>query len=174
MSKKKIKKNIKNKNIHYDNNTYYNEEFKKLAIIVGIILLIFVLIYLIIGIFVTKEINWFKKDNKTTETTIQYTKILASETFSQTDNEYYVIFSDSDSVNYSTYELIVSNNKDKKIYIVDMSNPLNSKYKNEKGNSNVSSLENLKINGDTMLKVTDKKNSGYFEGSSLILSQFKK
>ena len=96
MTKRKIKRNIEKNEINYEkHDAYFNNEVKHLAIIVGIVLAIFSLAYLIIGIFVTKEINWFQKDNETTETTIQYTNILAGETFNQKTNEYYVIFSNS-------------------------------------------------------------------------------
>lgn len=174
MSKRKIKRNMEKQNIHYGDNTTYNTEIKKLAIIIGVILVIFVLIYLIIGIFVTKEITFGNNDSEVSEeTTIQYSKILAGETFNQNASEYYVIFSDSDSVNYYTYELVQYNNSDKNIYIVDMGNPLNEKYKSEESNKEVNSASDLKINGDTMIKVSNKQNVMYVEGVNEILNQFK-
>ncbi len=169
MSKKKIKKKI-----HYGNNTNYNEEVKKLLIIIGAIIIIFLVIYLIIGIFVTKEIKFGGNDNNNTEqTVIQYSKILAGETFNQKETEYYVIFAEQESVNYSTYQLLSNNNSDKHIYIVDMDNPLNEKYKSDKSNSSANKVSELKINGDTMIKINNKQNVLYVEGVTQILNNFK-
>ena len=175
MAKRKIKKNVQKNNIHYDNNkTYYNEQLKKLGIIIGVLLGIFIIIYLIIGIFVTKEIKLFNNNEEVkAEATIQYSKILAGETFSQKDGEYYVIFADTESVNYTTYQLLINNKTDKNIYTVDMDNPMNQKYVSEESNRNANSVSELKIKGDTMIKISNNKNVGYYEGVSSILEELK-
>ena len=172
MSKRKIKNK---KNIHYGKQeTYFNEEFKKLAIIVGIVVLIFIVTYLIIGIFVTKEIKWFQKDTENeTITTIQYKKILAGETFNQNQEEYYVIFSDSEKYNYPVYESLINNNIDKKIYIVDLANPLNKRYISDTGNSSVQNISDLKVKDDTLIKINNKTNVMYIEGKDGIIDSFK-
>lgn len=174
MSRKKIKHNSK-KEINYSKqSTYFNSEFKTLAIIVGIILLVFIIMYLIIGIFVTKEIKWFQKKSDTeTTTTIQYTNILAGETFHQKVDEYYVIFSDSEGFNYNTYQTMISNNSDKKIYLVDLSNPLNKSYLSEESNSNVQNISELRVKNDTLIKVNNKNNVLYLEGKDNIINEFK-
>ncbi|MBE6153890.1 MAG: hypothetical protein E7166_06680 [Firmicutes bacterium] len=174
MTKRKIKRNIEKNEINYEKqDAYFNNEVKHLAIIVGIVLAIFSLAYLIIGIFVTKEINWFQKDNETTETTIQYTNILAGETFNQKTNEYYVIFSNSEDNNYSTYEVMATNNSDKNIYLVDLANPLNQKYISEESNVNAQTASELKVKSDTLIKVSNKSNVLYLEGKDNIINQFK-
>lgn len=175
MTKRKIKKNISKKDINYEKkDTYFNEEFKRLSIIVGIILGIFIAAYLIIGIFVTKEIKWFQSDkNDEQTTTIQYTTILAGETFNQTANEYYVIFADSEGYNYATYETIINNNSDKKIYLVDLANTLNQKYISEESNSGVQSAGDLKVKDNTLIKISNKNNVLYLEGKDSIINQFK-
>lgn len=175
MTKRKIKKNISKKEINYGKqDTYFNDEFKRLAIIVGVVVAIFVVAYLIIGIFVTKEIKWFQGDNEVKQsTTIQYTTILAGETFNQNADEYYVIFADSDGYNYATYETMISKNSDKKIYLVDLSSPLNQKYVSEESNSGVQSASDLKVKDNTLIKVSNKNNVLYLEGKDNIINQFK-
>ena len=175
MTKRKIKKNMNKNEINYEKkDTYFNEEFKRLAVLVGIILGIFIVAYLIIGIFVTKEIKWFQGDKDTKEvTTIQYTTILAGETFNQNAEEYYVIFSDSEGFNYATYQTMISNNSDKKIYLVDLANPLNKKYISEESNSDVQSAVDLKVKDNTLIKISNKSNVLYLEGKDNIINQFK-
>ena len=175
MTKRKIKKNFSKKEINYGKqDTYFNDEFKRLAIIVGIVLGIFIVAYLIIGIFVTKEIKWFQGDNKVEETTtIQYTTILAGETFNQNSDEYYVIFADSKGYNYATYETMATNNSDKKIYLVDLANTLNQKYISEESNSGVQSAADLKVKDNTLIKISNKSNVLYLEGKDNIINQFK-
>jgi len=175
MTKRKIKKNISKKEINYGKeNTYFNDEFKRLALIVGIILGIFIVAYLIIGIFVTKEIKWFQGNNEKDEvTTIQYTTILAGETFNQNADEYYVIFADSEGYNYATYQTLINNNLDKKIYLVDLDNPLNNKYISEESDSSVQNASNLKVKDNTLIKISNKNNVLYIEGKDNIINQFK-
>ena len=175
MTKRKIKKNISKKEFNVEKKeTYFNEEFKRLGIIVGIILAIFIVVYLLIGIFVTKEIKWFQKDSDNEPVTnIQYTNILAGETFNQNNEEYYVIFSDSEGFNYATYQTMINNNSDKKIYLVDLANSLNKKYVSEESNSSVQSASDLKVKDNTLIKISNKSNVLYLEGKDNIINQFK-
>lgn len=171
MSKKSIKKNVNRKQIENKKaNNYYNEEAKKLGIIVGIIVLIFMASYLIIGIFVTKEIKWFQSNDNKTETTIQYKKILAGETFNQNKDSYYVIFTDSDDFNYPVYETLATNNTN--IYIVDLANALNTSYVSEENTPNAQKASDLKVKKDTMIKIENKANTLYIESKEQILAQF--
>lgn len=172
MSKRSIQKSVNKKQIAKEKqNNYYNEEAKKLGIIVGTIVFIFVLSYLIIGIFITKEIKWFQGNNSKNETTtIQYKKILAGETFNQNKDSYYVIFTDSDDFNYPVYESLATNNNN--IYIVDLSNALNTSYVSEENTPNAQNASDLKVKKDTMIKVENKSNTLYIESKDQILAQF--
>ena len=173
MSKRSIKKSVnKKQEANYINSkNYYNDEAKKLGIIIGVIVLIFIVAYLIIGIFVTKEIKWFQGNHNTEEaTTIQYKKILAGETFNQNKDSYYVIFTDADDFNYPVYETLATYNSN--IYIVDLSNTLNSVYKSEESNSSVQKASDLKVKKDTMIKIENKANTLYIESKDEILAQF--
>lgn len=171
MSKRSIKKSIdkKQKVNNKNSKNYYNDEAKKLGIIVGVILLIFIVSYLIIGIFITKEIKWFQNDDEKV-TTIQYKEILAGETFNQNKDNYYVIFTDSDDFNYPVYETLATYNKN--VYLVDLSKALNSSYINEQTNPNVQKASDLKVKKDTMIKIENKTNTLYIESKDEILAQF--
>lgn len=152
--------------------TTYIDELKKLGIISGIIVLIIGILYLIVGIFITKDIKWFDKDDGITET-IQYKEILAGETFNKNNEEYYVIFADSTGNYYTLYETIIDNNSDKKIYIVDTANPLNTLYISDETNSNVQQISDLKVKSDTLIKIQNKQNVLYIEGKNEIINHFK-
>lgn len=170
---KKIKKKktmYTNKN---NNNTTYSMELKKLFIILGVILLIIVALYLIIGIFVTKDIKLFKNKNSNEVTsTIQYRKILAGETFNMNKEEYYVIFASSKGNYYSLYSSIAEKNTDKSIYLVDLDDSLNKKYISEESNSAVQNASELKVKDNTLIKINNKKNVEYIEDRNTILSYF--
>lgn len=169
-------KKIKNtkKVYHSKNNIEYGADLKKLLIILGSILLVLLILYLIIAIFVTKDIKLFNNSNNntTTETTIQYSEILAGETFNKKSNEYYVIFTDSTGNYYSVYKNIVDKNTDKKIYIVDVSDPLNKLYISEETNPNAQKSSELKVKDNTLIKIIDGQNKLYIENKDEILSYF--
>lgn len=153
--------------------TSYKDEIKKLGIIVGVIVLIIVIVYLIVGIFITKDIKLFNDNKDNITETIQYKKILAGETFKKNEDEYYVIFADSIGNHYTLYETIIDNNSDKKIYIVDTSNPLNTSYISEETNKDVQQIKDLKVKSDTLIKIQNQKNVLYVEGKTEIINQFK-
>ncbi len=169
-------KKIKNKRTLYNNksgDTTYSMELKKLFIILGIILLVIIVLYLIIGIFVTKDIKLFgNTENVEVNSTIQYEEILAGETFNMNKDEYYVIFSDSTGNYYSIYKNIISNQTDKSIYIVDLNNPLNRSYVSDESNKEVQKASDLKVKDNTLIKINNKQNVEYIEDKDAILSYF--
>lgn len=171
---KKIKKKTKTYNSKNNSNITYSMELKKLFIILGVIILIIAILYFIVGIFVTKDIHLFGNKNNDSEitSTIQYTEILAGETFNINKDEYYVIFSDSTGNYYSTYQNIAQNNTDKSIYLVDINNPLNTLFVSEDSNSNVQDPSELKVKDNTLIKIQNKKNVEYVEDKNVILSYF--
>ena len=72
-------------------------EIKGLLIITLIIVFIIGVIYLLSALFVTKELDWFDKEEETPEELVDNT-ILASEAFKQKEETYYVYFYDYDKV----------------------------------------------------------------------------
>ena len=168
----KRKEAKKNKN----NNTKVEELDTKISLLTLIkitffIILLLAAVYYVLAVFVTKEINISsKKDEKTENVSSNNTvtdKILASNIFSQKESSYYVYFYDF-SDNENLYSLIDSKIEDK-IYKVDTSSGLNSKYvTEEKGNKNATNLEELKVIDNTLIKVDNDKIVKYYEGESSI------
>lgn len=70
---------------------------KSLLTILGVLVLVFGVLYLITGLFITKDFSWFdkKKDDTSSDTNNDNTvsnKILAVDTLNQGDDEYYVYY----------------------------------------------------------------------------------
>lgn len=138
----------------------------KTTLIVGLLL---VAIWYIIAIFVTKEIRITTKEDTTTtktETTDNITnKILASATFNQKEEKYYVYYYDfrKEDTNIANS---IQQRTDLKIYRVDTSSSLNQKYVTEEnGNNLANSLDNLKVKNPTLLEITNDQITGYYEGN---------
>lgn len=180
MSKKQIIKNIKKNS---KNNVKHGEKdnFYKFVTSLTVILIILIVGYLVIGIFVTKEIS-FKKDNnvqeeETSDTVIDNTIITGGQIFNQKDNAYYVIVYDFDNklTVLSTY---VSNYSSKEnsipIYKVDSSKKLNSRYiVEENSNKSPTSYSDLRIISPTLIKIENSKVTLYVEGEEEIKSILK-
>ena len=142
-----------------------------LKLIFAIVLILFV-IYYILAVFVTKEIdisnNNTNKETSTDTTTIT-NKILAANIFEQKESTYYVYFYDFDDSENDLSSLI-SNNIDDKLYKVDTSSGLNSKYvSDDAGNKNANSIDDLKVISNTLIRVEDDKITEYYEGKSSIM-----
>ena len=89
------------------------------------------------------------------------------------DDAYLVLYYDgSNSDLSSTVGTLVSTYKSKDshlpIYKVDMSDGLNKNYTSEESNTNPSSVEDLHINGITLIKFVDNKVDEYIEGQDSI------
>lgn len=169
----KKNKNINNKEQELDTKISWLTLLK----ITFFIILLLASVYYVLAVFVTKEIDISnKKEDNSEEVSNTNTitdRILASNIFSQKESSYYVYFYDfSDTENL--YSLIDSNIDDK-IYKVDTSSGLNSKYvSSEKGNKNATSLENLKVTNHTLIKIDDDKITKYYEGKNSIRDNIKK
>lgn len=133
----------------------------KLIIGIAIVLLVF---YLLTILILNK-----KTYNVTSNSSIQYSKILAGETFSMNDDEYLVFFYDTTSDNSSEYAELISNYREKDnhltIYVVDMNEGLNKKYKSEDENVNATKASELRINNTTLLHISNGKIADYITSS---------
>ena len=166
---RKIKIIKKNEKDVESNKVYDTKGFiKLLLIILGIVLVL----YLVISIFITKDFFLLNKDD---EINSNYSAlpntIYTADTFTQTDKEYYVFFYDKEDPQYTTVNTRLSNKKDK-VYLVDI-NTLSSDQVSDKGNKNAKTHTELKINGLTIIKIEDGKNTAYLEGKDQILAHFK-
>lgn len=134
--------------------------------------------YLFIGIFVTKSINFGKKDKEEKEeVTIDNTTILAGEIFDQKEEEYYVlVYNASEEKNILTSWKGVYSGKSGslKVYVVDSSKKLNGNFIVEKdSNPSATGYDDLKIVSPTLIKVNNKAISEYTEGEEAIKNIFK-
>ena len=142
-----------------------------IKVIVFIALLLLILWY-ILAVFVTKEVDISRKNDTSsdaTETNTVSNRILASATFNQVEEVYYVYYYDFTDEDKSISSAINSNS-DLKIYRVDTSNSLNQNYVTEEsGNTAVTGIDNLKVKNPTLLQITNDQVTGYYEGSSNII-----
>lgn len=131
--------------------------------IILVLLLFFVILYLITGLFITKDIKWFdKKDSDKEEKVSIDNKILASESLRQTEEEYYVYFYDTTNENNSLNSVISSLNG--KVYRVDLSDGFNSNYVGE-ASGIVSDINDLKVSDPTVIKVSSERIVEFYSGS---------
>ena len=169
------KEERKNKKILETKQVELDTSIKGLTVVklIGAIVLILLVLYYILAVFVTKEIDVSNKNNSTSNnsesTSNVSNKILASAIFNQKEEDYYVYFYDFTDEDESVANAI-SNRSDLKIYRVDTSSSLNSKYVTEDANSiNVDSIETLKVKNPTLIHVEADKVTAYHQGSTSIL-----
>lgn len=161
---KNLKKELYDMNIDNDNQIY---KFAKITII---LLIMFVVLYIVVGVFVTKEFNWFgNKDNEVTDSVKN--KILASSIFNQKDGEYYVYFYDFDNMNSTIEATLSSKLKDSKIYRVNTKDALNQNYVTDgTGNKAAKTLDELKVVDNTLIKIVNNEIVRYYETEDEIVS----
>jgi len=178
MNRKQVLKNMK-KNRKKDNIVEEENYVNRFIFTIFILLIVFVVGYLLIGIFVNKTITFGKKDDeKKEEVTIDNKTILAGQIFEQKEEEYYVLIYDvSDTKNILTTWKGSYSGKENAlpVYVVDSSIKLNAKYIVEKdSNKNPTGYGDLKIKSPTLIKVSSKKVTEYTEGEEEIKNIFKK
>lgn len=140
---------------------------KMFWIILGVLLLFFVILYLITGIFVTKDIKWFdnKKDTSDTTTSTISNKILAKESLRQAEEEYYVYYYDSNKEDSDVSNVIAMLSD--KVYRVDLSDDFNSNFVGEKSGI-VDNIDDLKVVNPTVIKVSGEKIIEFYAGDEEI------
>ena len=146
--------------------TKEKNQIKRLIIITIVLVVIIGLIYLLSALFVTKELDWFEKDDQATETLAANT-ILASEIFKQTEEEYYVYFYDYKDEDDEIASVISNNLSSSKVYKVDTGSALNNKYVSEERNKNAKKLEELKVKASTVVKISGEQIVAYYENDEI-------
>jgi len=165
MSKKTIRKNIQTqakKNKMKKNNTR-DKVMNAIKLIVGVIL--FLLLSYVIAASLTGE---YKLKDNGLDTSI----ILASKSFSQTSDNYYVIFYDFNGGDAEAIDSIISNNDDDDIYRVNLGDKMNSSYVGDISNKNAASAQELMVADTTLIRFVNNENSLYLEGIDSISSLF--
>lgn len=120
-----------------------------ITIIVSLILC-FIILYILTGIFITKEIKWFQsKENENTSNTIA-NRILAVDALRQAEEEYYVYFYDSTEEDVTISSKVSELSK---VYRVDLSDDFNSNYVADTSSGIVENISDLKVIDPTIIKV---------------------
>ena len=165
---KKDKKPLKEEIIQKNESPY--EDIYKLLKTFGIMLAIILALYLFIAIVITKEIEWFSKDEDKEEIVTVANSILAKNTFTQKEDEYFVYFYDFNEEDKSVTNLVSGMLSDTKVYKVNTNDAFNSNYVTlEKvGNSSANSLDNLKVINPTLIKISGDTIVEYYETSDSI------
>ena len=170
-------KNIKEIKKNEEKNEIKGLDVLKITIIV---LGLLGILYLVLAIFVTKELDLSTKKDSEEETTESASSvsgaILAENTFNQSGDNYYVLFynfEDEDETNLASS--VSSNLTDKKIYKVNTNDGLNSNFvTKDTSNPNAKSKEELKIKSPTLITVSADSISEYIEGTDNIKSYLNK
>ena len=107
---------------------------------------------------------------------VSYEYISVGMVFNRPEKTYYVMFDDyTDDFSYDVYvNGLLTVQKDYRVYKVDMSKDGNSKYQSEESNPKANDPTELKINGRTLIKITNGKVAQYLEGSDAIEGLFVK
>lgn len=141
-------------------------EVKKILKVLLFVFGLLLIAYLVVGIFVTKEIkwNWFQKE----KTQISTENILASEIFRQKEETYYVYCYDFNNYNNTIESNILNKLSDSKVYRVDISSAFNKNYISDTGNTQAQNKDELQLHDITLIKIENGQNVGYYEGEDAI------
>lgn len=150
-------KSLKNEEIKEEYNV------KKIVITCVIVLVSIGLVYLISALFITKELDWFSKEEVKENTSGVENSILASAIFKQKEDEYYVYFYDFNEDNNMYKNIVSSKLSSKKVYNVDTSSGLNSNYVSDVSNKKATGLDDLKVINDTVIKIVGDTIVEYYE-----------
>lgn len=135
----------------------------KFFIVAAVIL--FLLCFYILTVYIT---NKNSDDTKEEEKTVEISKdeIVLGSSLSM-KGDYYVIYYNKG--NDTIEEIIKNYGGELSLYKVDMSNAFNKKYAtSEESNKSPSKVSEFKINGPTLIKVSNKKVVNYIEGEDEI------
>ena len=175
---KVIKKPIKKETKKIENNKLDGEilSFIKIALGVGVVVLIVFGATILMNKLGVFDEGYTKPERG--EIIISYEDATVGTIFNRPDTEYYVIFDDfTENPNqYLTSILFRYSNEEETlpIYKVDMSNGFNTKYAGEQGNPSAQKVEDIKINGVTLIKIVNGKNVKYIEGTTNIENELLK
>ena len=123
---------------------------------------------LILAIFIYGITVIANKDYKLKGKTTKYdsSQIIAGQTFSKLDKEYYVVF-----YNFTTESALttnIENVKDYPIYKVDLNLGINKSIISENSNTVATNASELRVNGTTLIKISEGKNIEYIEGTETV------
>ena len=140
-------------------------QIKKLLINTFVIVGVFAIIYLVSALFITKELDWFNKNEDEKSEEGNSGAILASSIFNQSEEEYYVYFYDFDEKQEDSAitSLVDSKLSDSKVYKVNTKSAMNANYVGENSNKDAKTLEDLKVVAPTLIKISGDTITEYYE-----------
>jgi len=138
---------------------------KTFITILIVLVLFFVILYIITGLFITKDLKWFENKTNEEEITEIENKILAAESLKQVEEEYYVFFYDTtdEEEDLSSRLSLLS----KKAYRVDLNDAFNSNFIGEPSGK-VKDIKDLKVSNPTLIKVSSEKIVEFYSGKEKI------
>lgn len=138
---------------------------KTLVFILVILLLFFVILYILTGLFITKELKWFGNDKEEEVVSNIENKILAIDSLRQIEEEYYVYYYDTTSENteVSNKLYLVSET----VYRVDLNDAFNSNFVGDPSGI-VDNINDLKVSNPTLIKVSSEKIVEFYSGADEI------
>ena len=171
MSKNKMKINYKTPQRKRNKNkieTDSKDEMKKNILNAFFIVLFIVLVYL--GLLGLESTGLFDPGYTKPENNVQIsdTNILIGEVFNRNETEYLVLFDKLDKNGNAYIRSLLSNEKDTKVYYVDMNDGFNKKYISEESNANATNSNELKINDITLIKIQNGSIKNYIVGEENI------
>jgi len=144
-------------------------QITKLIKTIILLLIIIGAIYLISIVFITKEVDWFDKEEETQQENVT-NSILASRIFEQSEETYYVYFYNFEKEDKNLTSSIATKITEEPVYKVDTNSVLNSKYVSEESNKNAKTLDELKVKAPTLIKISGDTITEYREGTDSILN----
>jgi len=150
------------------------DNLKKIIITAIIVIFILGLFYLITVLVNNSKMGLNTKEPEKVEATIQYSEILAEDTFSMTPDEYYVLFYDFDGPSAALYDYMFGQYKAIKgnyIFKVDLGSGFNKNIISDKTNKEVQNASDLKVKDATLIKIFDGENVKYAQGDYQAISK---
>lgn len=171
LKRKQAKREGKNVKEVQKKNAEKPMDMKTFVTILIALVLCFIILYILTGLFITKDIKWFEKksDNETTETNIT-NKILGVDSLRQQEEEYYVYFYDTTSEDVSVTGVV--NNLSSKVYRVNLNDDFNANFIGEPSGV-TDDINNLKVSSPTVIKVVSEKITEYYNGKEEITTSLK-
>lgn len=153
--------------------SFSSEMFKVVKVLIAVLVFLAVFYFLTVYLLERDDTSSSTIDTTPAEADIQYQEILAGNSFSMNDDHYFVLYYDMSSGELkSAYTNMVSTYEDKDehfpIYTVDMSSTFNKKYSSDTSNSSVQDLDDLQINGPTLIEFNNDSVSDYIQGQEAI------
>ena len=152
-------------------NLVETNSIKKYLLNIFVIVGVFAIIYLVSALFITKELDWFSKDETKEKDNREVSNaILASAIFKQSEEEYYVYFYDfnEEEKDSEITKLVDNNLMGDKVYKVNTKSAMNTNYVSEESNKNAKTLSELKVVSPTLIKISGDTITEYYEKKEII------